>query len=116
MFNILVKVTHTHEFINCNKQLYFSVTSRLYVPLDVARIFHWGGGQKPQITCNDVIINLSKEKLFMGERCKMKDQKPWPGSSCNQDFAHGRGLEPKVNMSELGDALSKLVLVKRIAD
>ena len=52
----------------------------------------------------------------MGERCKMKDQKPWPGSSCNQDFAHRRGLEPKVKMSELGDALSKLVLVKRIAD
>ena len=52
----------------------------------------------------------------MGERCKMKDQKPWPGSSCNQDFAHGRGLEPKVKMSELGDTLSKLVLVKRIAD
>ena len=44
MFNILVKVKHTHEFINCNKQLYFSVTSRLYVPLDVARIFHWVGG------------------------------------------------------------------------
>ena len=52
----------------------------------------------------------------MGERCKMKDQKPWPGSSCNQDFAHRRGLEPKVKMSELGDALSKLKLVKRIAD
>ena len=52
----------------------------------------------------------------MGERCKMKDQKPWPDSSCNQDFALRRGLEPKVKMSELGDALSKLVLVKRIAD
>ena len=51
----------------------------------------------------------------MGERCKMKDQKPWPGS-CNQDFAHRRGREPKVKMSELGDALSKLVFVKRIAD
>ena len=38
----------------------------------------------------------------------MKDQKPWPGSSCNQDFAHGRGLEPKVKMSELGDALTSV--------
>ena len=52
----------------------------------------------------------------MGERCKMKDQKPWPGFSCNQDFAHRRAHEPKVKMSELGDALSQLVLVKRIPD
>ena len=69
MFNILVKVKHTHEFINCNKQLYFSVTRRLYVPLDVARIFHWGGGgggggHKQQITCNDVIINFRKRNFL----------------------------------------------------
>ena len=65
MFNILVKVKHTHEFINCNKQLYFSITSRLYVPLDVARIFHWGGGgHKPQITSNDVIINFRKRNFL----------------------------------------------------
>ena len=63
MFNILVKVKHTHEFINCNKQLCFSVTSRLYVPLDVARIFHWGG-HKLQITCNDVIINFRKRNFL----------------------------------------------------
>ena len=52
----------------------------------------------------------------MGEGCKIKDQKPWPGSSCNQDFAHRTGLEPKVKTFELGDALSKLVFVKRITD
>ena len=46
----------------------------------------------------------------MGQRYrKMEDQKWWPGSSRNQDFAEGRGHEPKVKMSELGDALSKLV-------
>ena len=39
----------------------------------------------------------------------MEDQKPWPGFSPNQNFAEGRGLEPKVKMHELGDALSKLV-------
>ena len=55
------------------------------------------------------LLKFSKEKLFVVERCKMKDQKPWRDSSCNQDFAHRRGLEPKVKMSELGDALSELV-------
>ena len=46
----------------------------------------------------------------------MEDQKPWPGFSRNQDFAEGRGLTPKVKMSELGDAFSKLVQLKRITD
>ena len=45
----------------------------------------------------------------MRQKCKMEDQKPWPGSSRNQDFAHRIGLEPKVKMSELRDVLSKLV-------
>ena len=46
----------------------------------------------------------------------MEDLKPWPGFSRNQDFAEGRELTPKVKMSELGDALSKLVQLKRITD
>ena len=46
----------------------------------------------------------------------MEDQKPWLGFSRNQDFAEGRGLTPKVKMSELGDALSKLMQLKRITD
>ena len=33
----------------------------------------------------------------MGRRHhRMEDQKPWPGLARNQDFAKGRGLEPKV--------------------
>ena len=40
---------------------------------------------------------------------KMEDQKPWPGYSRHQDVADWRRLEPKVKLSELGDALSKLV-------
>ena len=43
----------------------------------------------------------------------MEDQKPLPGFSPNQNFAEGIGLEPKVKMHELGDALSKLVQLKR---
>ena len=46
----------------------------------------------------------------------MEDQKPWLGFSRNQDFAEGRGLTPKIKMSELGDAFSKLVLLKLITD
>ena len=46
----------------------------------------------------------------------MDDQKPWHGFSRKQDFAEGIGLEPKVKMSELGDALSKLELLKRVTD
>ena len=46
--------------------------------------------------------------------CKTEDQKPWPGFSCNQDFAEERRLEPNVEMYESGDALSKLVSLKRI--
>ena len=53
----------------------------------------------------------------MGPRCrKMEDQRPWPGFSRNQDFAEVRGLAPKVKMSELEDALSKVVQLKRITD
>ena len=46
----------------------------------------------------------------------MEDQKPWPGFSRNQDFAKGKGLTLNVKMSELRDALIKLVLLKRITD
>ena len=28
----------------------------------------------------------------------MEDQKPWPDSALNQDFATGRGLKPKAKM------------------
>ena len=53
----------------------------------------------------------------MGQRyCKMEDQKPWPGFSRNQEFAEKRGLQPKFKISELGDALSKLVLLKRFTN
>ena len=53
----------------------------------------------------------------MGRRYrKMEDQKPWPVFLRNQDFAEGRGLTPKVKMSELRDELSKLVQLKRITD
>ena len=46
----------------------------------------------------------------------MKDQKPSPGFSRNQDFAEGRGLTPKVISSELGDASSKLVQLKCVTN
>ena len=46
----------------------------------------------------------------MGQKYRrMDDQKPWFGLALNQDFAEERGFEPKVKMSELGDATSKLV-------
>ena len=46
----------------------------------------------------------------MGPRYrKMEDQKPWPGFSRNQDFAEGRELTPKIKVSQLGYAMSKLV-------
>ena len=34
----------------------------------------------------------------------------------NQDFAEERGLEPKVKTFKLGEALSKLVYLRRITD
>ena len=48
----------------------------------------------------------------------MEDQKPWPGFLRNHDFAEGSGLTgtTKIKMSDLGDALSKLEQLKRIAD
>ena len=46
----------------------------------------------------------------------MEGQKPWPDFPRNQDFAEGKGLEPKVKMSDLGDVLNKLVQLKRTAD
>ena len=53
----------------------------------------------------------------MGQRYrKIDDQKPWSVFSSNQDFVEERGQEPKVKLSELGDALSKLVYLKRITD
>ena len=60
---------------------------------------------------------IFEKELFTGPRyCKIEDQKPWPGFSRNQDFAEGRGLRPKVKMSASGEALSKLVQLKRITD
>ena len=46
----------------------------------------------------------------------MKGQKPWPAFSREQDFAERRGLEPKVKISELGEALDKLVQLNRITN
>ena len=52
----------------------------------------------------------------MGQRYrKTEDQKPWPGFSRNQSFAEERGLEPKVKLFKLGDALCKLVYLERIS-
>ena len=40
----------------------------------------------------------------MGQRYpKTEDQKPWLDFSRNQDFADGRGLEPKLKLSESDD-------------
>ena len=53
----------------------------------------------------------------MGQRyCKTEDQKRWPGFSRNHDFSEERGLESKAKVFELGDALSKHLYLKRIAD
>ena len=54
----------------------------------------------------------------MGQKYrKTEDQKPWPGFSRNQNFAKERGLEPKVKMSESGEAFEyKLVYLKHITD
>ena len=35
--------------------------------LGVARVFDWGGGGKPQLTCNDVIKNFQKRKFLWGK-------------------------------------------------
>ena len=46
--------------------------------IDVPRFFDWGR-PKPQITCNDVIRNFSKEEVFVGQRyCRMEDLKSLP--------------------------------------
>ena len=39
----------------------------LVTSIGVARIFDWGGGAKPQITCNDVIKNFQK-RTFCGAK------------------------------------------------
>ena len=39
---------------------------------------------------------FSKEELFEVQRYRrMEDQKPWSGLAFNQNFAEGRGLQPK---------------------
>ena len=48
--------------------------------IGVARIFDWGGGPKPQITCNDNHIkNFQKRNFFVGQRYRrMEDLKSLP--------------------------------------
>ena len=48
----------------------------------------------------------------------MEDQKPWPGLARNQNFAEGRGLEPKLKSENVKsrDVGSILVSLKRITD
>ena len=41
--------------------------------IGVARIFDWGGGRKPQITCNDVQWRI--QKILVGGDLKPKPQK-----------------------------------------
>ena len=74
----------------------------------------WLGGD-PNLKSHAMTSSEIFEKdTFSGPRYhKMEDQKPWPGFSRNQDFAERRGLTPKAKMSELGDTLNKLMLLKR---
>ena len=49
--------------------------------IGVPRIFDWGR-PKPQITCNDVIKNFSKEEAFVGLRYRrMEDLKSLPAGT-----------------------------------
>ena len=48
--------------------------------IGVPRVFDWGR-PKPQITCNDVIQNFSKEEVFVGQRYRrMENLKSLPVS------------------------------------
>ena len=52
----------------------------------------------------------------MGQKYRrIEDQKPWPSLALNQNFAQRRGLKAslKVKTSELGNALSEVVSLKR---
>ena len=40
---------------------------RLPKLVGVARIFDWGGGPEPQITCNDIIKNFRKRNFLWGK-------------------------------------------------
>ena len=61
----------------------------------VAKIFDWGEGGKPHLTCDD--RNIRKEGLFVEQRFRrMEDQMPVSVLAHNQDFAKRRGLEAKV--------------------
>ena len=59
--------------------------------IGVARIFDWGGGGKPQLTCNDVIKILQKRKFLWGKI--IVEWKIWSRSllALNHHFGIGRG-------------------------
>ena len=58
----------------------------------VPRIIDWGR-PKPQITCNDVIKNFSKEEVFVGQKYRrMEDLKSLPGGK-KPGFCKERGLK-----------------------
>ena len=79
--------TNSERYIPILDQFHGDLTQKLTQGhIGVARIIDWGGGYKPQITCNDVIRNFQKRNFLWG-----KDIVEWKIRSCSllalyQDF------------------------------
>ena len=69
-------------------------------PLLAQLEFFTGGGQ-PTNPLQWRHQKFSKKELFMVQRYRrIEDQKLWPGLAPSEDFAEGRGLEPKIKKSK----------------
>ena len=70
-----------------------------YIGLGLARIFDWRGwpNHKSKITRNDVYQNFQKRDfLWDKDIVNGGSEVSGPGLACNVNFAHGKGLKPKV--------------------
>ena len=57
-----------------------------------------GGGRPNHKSHAKTSSEIFKKRIFWGTKMsyRMKDQKPWPGLTLNQDFAKEKELKPKV--------------------
>ena len=89
--NVRGQEPRTQPQVFSKKSLQKKILSDLQF-IGVARIFDWGGGPEPQITCNDVVKNFQKRNFLWDKSIVRWKIRNHCLLALNRDFAKGQGL------------------------